>query len=309
MFKTVIKINGEKLEFFDNIAFSTSLNAISSSFSFSTFYIIANYEFAKIEVLRDDVLYFTGKVIAPTFPNSAKPEPITYKCYSLTGELEDCTLPLSSYPIQTKNKSLKEIIEGIVLSFDIIVKFDKSADSDINKKYTLQNQNPTEKASSIINRLCTQYNLIVTHNAKGELIVTKKIIGEQANYPIPIKSPRSYNYRKFYNQYLILGQKSIKGGSSRQATAKFTNIPESRNISKIQKDGDADSSIEQANAMRAASYNSNSLTLEFHDYFGNVGEIYDIDDVKLIANSMNYSQKAGSETCTICLLNKRIYDR
>ena len=77
----------------------------------------------------------------------------------------------------------------------------------------------------------------------------------------------------------------------------------------IQSDGDADSSIEQANAMKFDSYKSNSMTLEFHNYFGNVGEIYDIGGVKMIANSMSYNYKAGLETCTINLLNKKIYDR
>jgi len=307
--KIVIKINGEKLQYFDNLTLSTSIDAISSSLSFNTFYMINNYEFAKIEVVRNDIVIFTGKIIAPNFPNSAKPEPINYKCYSLTGELEDCTLPLDLYPIQTQNKSLKEIVESIVKSFDITVKFDASANSDINKKYTLQNQNPTDKASIIINKLCSQHDLILTNNSKGELLITKSIIGKQANFPIPIKNPKSYNYRKFYNSYLVLGQKSIKGGSSRKAVAKFTNVPENRNVSKIQKDGDSDSSIEQAKAMQYDSYKSNSMSVEFHNFFGNVGEIYDIAGVKMIANSINYNYNANSEICTVNLLNKKVYDR
>ncbi len=305
----IIKINGKKLEFFDNVTLSTTLNAISSSFSFSTFFVIEKYEFAKIEVLRNNVIIFTGKVFAPSFPETTKPEPINYKCYSLTGELEDCSLPLSSYPIQTQNKSLKEIIESIVASFDVVVKFDSSALSEINKKYTLQDQNPTAKASQIINTLCSQKFLILTHNAKGELIITKSVIGKLAKPPLATKTPRNYNYRKFYNKYLILGQKSIKGGSKRQATAIFTNLPENRNISKIQSDGDAGNTQQQADAMRADSYKSNSRTLEYHDYFGNVGEIYDIQGVEMIANSMNYNYKSGSETCTITVLNKKVYDR
>jgi hypothetical protein len=305
----VIKINGKKLEFFDNVTLSKSIDAISSSFSFSSFYVIDDYEFATIEVLRNDIIIFKGSVFAPDFPNNAKPEPITYKCYSLTGILEDCPLPLSSYPIQTKNKSLKEIVDSICSSFDVVVKFDSSAESAINLKYTLQDQDPTAKASAIINKLCSQKNLILTHNSKGELIITKTLVGNNASPPLNTGSGKSYNYRKFYNKYLIIGQKSIKGGSSRQAEVFFDQIIEKRSITKKQSDGDAGSAQDQANALKFDSYKSNSLKLEFHDHFADTGEIYDIDGAKMISNAMNYNYNSTGETCTVDLLNAKVYDR
>ncbi len=305
----VIKVNGKKLEFFDNITLSRNLDAISSSFSFNTFFVIDDYEFAEIEVLRNDVIIFIGKVFAKSEPNNNKPEPINYKCYSNTGILEDCSLPLEAYPIQTKNKTLKEIIESIVSNFDVVVKFDSSANSDINEKYTLQDQNPSTNVASIINTLCSQRNLIVTHNAKGELIITKTLVGANASPPILVKSGKNHNYRKFYNKYLVIGQKSIKGGSPRQAEAIFAEISKIRTITKIQKDGDADSTQKQADAIKFDSYKSNSLKLEFHDHFADVGEIYDIEGANMIANAMNYNYRAGSETCSVDLLNSKIYER
>lgn len=305
----VIKINGQKLEYFDNVTLSTSIDAISSSFAFDTFFEIDDYEFAEIEVLRDDIIIFTGLVFGKNDPNGNKPEPINYKCYSKTGLLEDCSLPLDSYPIQTQNKTLKEILESICSNFDVTVKFDSSANSDIEAKYSLQDQSPVTKASDIINKLCSQKKLIVTHNSKGELLITKTLIDDNSSPPVLIKSGKNYNYRKFFNKYLVVGQKSLKGGSKRQAESVFSEITEKRNITKIQSDGDSGNTQEQADAMKFDSYKSNSLSIEFHDHFANVGEIYDIDGAKMICNSMNYNYKAGSETCSINLLNSKVYDR
>jgi len=309
MIELIIKINGEKLQFFDNVSLSTSIDAISSSFSFDTFYDVINYEFSKIEVLRDNIIIFTGKVFSKTVPNDNKPKPFNYQCYSTSGILEDCTIPLELYPLQSHNTTLKEIIEKICNYFEVIVKFDASAISDVNKKYTYEDQSPTTKVASIINKLCTEKNLIVTHNAKGELIITKSVIGNNAAPPILIKSNKSYNYRKFFNKYVVVGQKSFRGGSVREATATFEQIEEKRNTTKVLTSGDADSAQEQADSIKNDSYKSNKLKLDYHDYIANIGDIYEIEGVKLIANSMNYKYKAGLETCSVDLLNLKVYSR
>lgn len=309
MTSLVIKINGENLEFFDNVTLSTSIDAISSSFSFSSFLNLESYEFSEIEVLRNDVIIFTGFVFSKAAPENQSPEPFNYKCYSRTGILEDCSLPLSSYPVQTVNKTLKEIVESICSNFDITVKFDPSADSEINKNYSLQSQSPVTKAAEIINKLCSQRDLILTHNSKGELIITKSLIGEDASPPIKIKSNRAYNYRKFFNKYLIVGQKGLRGGSARQAEAVLSEISEKRNITKTLTDGNSESAQTQAEAMKNDSYKSNSYNIDFHDYFENIGAKYKYNGVDMVVNSMNWNFRSGSETCSISLLNAKVYKR
>lgn len=309
MTEIVIKINDEKLEYFVDVTFSTSINTIASSFVFKTFYEIDNYEFAKIEVLRNNEIIFTGKVFGKKESNKTTPQPYIYQCYSLTGILEDCTLPDTAFPIQTKNKSLKEIVESVCGNFDITVKIDSSAESEVNKTYTLQDQSPDKKVAGIINNLCSQHNLILSHNARGELIITKTITGNLANPPLKINSSKGYNYRSFYYKYLILGQQSILSNTNKQATAILSNIDKDRHVAKIQTDGDADITQKQADAMKHDSYKANAFSIEYHNFFANVGDFYIIDGIKTVCNSMNYNYKAGIEKCAINLLNYKVYRR
>jgi hypothetical protein len=305
----IIKINSQKLEFFNNLSFSTQINAISSSLSFDTFLDIQTYEFAKIEVLRNNFLMFTGKVFSKTLPNEPIPKPFNYKCYSLTGILEDSTIPISKYPIQTQNKTLKEIIENICNMFDITLKVDISANADVNKIYEFQDQSPQTKASEIINTLCSQNNLIVSHNAKGELIITKKIGTQSQFLPQIITSKKSYNYRKFYHDYVTLGQQSIGNDTIKQAVSRFSLIDENRNITTVQNNGDSGITQKQADAFKNDSYKSNTFDLNFHNEFIDVGKIFIINNVKSISNAMTYNYKAGSETCSVSMLNYKVYDR
>lgn len=309
MSELIIKVEGKKIEFFDNVAYSSQIDAISSSFSFDTFFDIKTYEFAKIEVLRNNTLIFTGKVISKTIPNEVTPKPINYKCYSLTGILEDSTLPLDSYPIQTQDKSLKEIVQKICDSFNVTVKFDSSASSDLNAVYTLQDQSPDEKAIDIINKLCSQRNLLLTHNVKGELIITKKLSETQGILNNILQSNKSYNYRNFYRNYVILGQQGIQSDASRKSVSKFSVIDEKRNITKIQSDGDSDVSQKQADAFKYDSYKSNTFDVQLNDEFVNIGQIYIVNNVKCVCNSVNYNYRAGQETCAISLLNPKVYER
>jgi len=309
MSEIIIKINGEKLEFFDNVVFSSQINSISSSFSFNTFYDIPLYEFAKIQVYRNNVLFFTGTVIEKIDPNNTSPEPFNYKCYSLTGILEDCTIPLESYPIQTKEKTLKEIVENLCNNFEITVKIDSSASSDISSEYEIKDQSPDSRVSDIINNLCSQQNLILTHNAKGELIITKKVLGNNETYPFIVKSQKRYNYRSFYYQYNVLGQQPANDDTEKEISTRFSNIDKKRTITVIQNEGDSSITQKQANAVRNDSYKSNSLNIEFNDFFANVGNIFIVDDVKCLCNSVNYNYNSKGETCAVSLLNSKVYQR
>lgn len=304
-----IKINGQKLKFFDNFSFSRSIDSIASTCSFSTFLDLQNYEFSEVEVKRNKALIFTGVVIGKDEPDNVQPEPFIYRCYSKTGILEDCSLPKSAYPIQTINKSLKEVVKSICNNFGIKVKIDSSASSNASKTYKLQDQEPDKKAKDIINSLCTQADLVLSHNAKGELIITKKVLGNQAKDSPYVGSNKTYNYRNFYNKYLVIGQQSITSDTERIAQETFNNIPTERSITKIQRDGDSGSTSNQALAMKNDSYKGNQQTIQRNNYFANVGDFEKFKGVKMIVNSMNYNLMAGKETCSINLLNTKIYER
>ena len=309
MSKVQIKINGEKLTYFDSLTIERQINSIASTCSFMTFKDLSDYEYSDITILRDDIIIFGGVVVGKSVPNNIKPEPFTYNCYSSGGILMDCTIPLELYPLQSQGKTLEELVTNICDNFGVKIFIDSSAYSDCLLAYTLENNSPEQKVIDVINNLCAQRNIILSHENDGTILLTKNIIGSQQQPPRPISSTVNYDYTAFFYKYNIVGQQSITGDSAREASTTLDNINEKRTITKVQKDGENEDTIKQANSFKNDSYKANSQEIEYADYFPKIGGIYNIDGIKLLCNRYNYRYSAKEETCSLTLLNKKIYQR
>ena len=55
-----LKVNGNKLSFFNGFGFSNRIDTIASSISFNTFLDIEAFDYANVEVFKDGILIFTG---------------------------------------------------------------------------------------------------------------------------------------------------------------------------------------------------------------------------------------------------------
>jgi len=304
-----IKVNGEKLLFYDSFNFSDQIDAIYSSVSFNSFVDYEAFGYAPIEVYRDGILIFTGEIISKTIPSEIPPKPFNYKAASKTHILSECTLPTESYPLQIENVTLKDIVEYICSFFEISVIFDESTVSEANGNYKLSNLGIGENASSIINQLVTQSGLILTHDSYGRLIVTKEIIQSELILPKFTSNNKSFDLKKFYHNYIALGQAPIGQSNDIQAIASFSNIDERRNITKIQDSGGIDIIESKAEGMRLDSLKAINQGLTFNNFFCNIGDFIYINDQRLVINQLNYSYNAGGEVASISLLDSKIYER
>lgn len=304
-----LKVNGEKLLFYNSFNFSDQINTISGSVSFNSFVDYSAFDYAPIEVFRDGVLIFTGEIIDKSIPNSLPIKPFSYKAESLTHILSECTLPTESYPLQLENLTLKDIIEYICSFFEITVIFDQSTETEANGKYKLSDLKLGENAASIINDLVTQSGLILTHNSYGNLIVTKEIIQSEILLPRFTSNNKSFDLKKFYHNYIALGQAPIGQSNDIQAIASFSNIDTRRNTTKIQDSGGIDTIENKAEGMRLDSLKSIKQGLTFNNFFCNIGDFVYSGDQKLVINQLNYSYNAGGEVASISLIDSQIYER
>ncbi len=309
MAKIQLKINGEILRFFDSFSYSTQLDAISSSLSFNSFLNIDAFDYANVEAYRNGVLIFTGEIISKSIPKETPPKPFNYKAESLTHILSESTLPTESYPLQLENSTLKDIVEYICSFFEITVIFDQSASEEAAGKYKLSDLGLGKTAAELINDLVTQVGLILTHDAYGQLVITKDVIQSEILLPRWTSNKKSFDLKKFFHNYIALGQAPIGEDNDIQAIASFTNIDERRNTTKIQDSGGIDTIEKKAEGMRVDSLKAIKQSLSFDQFFCNIGDFVYINNYKLIINQLNYSYNAGGEVSSISIVDSQIYER
>lgn len=307
--KLTLKIDGKEFRFFNSFSYSTQIDAIASSISFSSFSDFETFAYTPIQVFRNDVLIFTGEIIDKKITTETPPKPIIYKAQSLTHILTESTLPTEAYPLHLENSTLKDIVEYICGFFEVTVLFDASAESEAGSTYTQSSLGLGEVASKIVNDLVTQVGLILTHDAEGNLIVTKEILQEEIKLPLFLSNGQEFDLTKFYNNYIALGQTPITEDSDIQAIAKFDNIDERRNITKIQDSGDISTIEQKALGMRSDSLKNIKQDIRFNNFFANIGDFININDTKLVINQLDYSLNASGEAASIGLLDSQIYER
>jgi hypothetical protein len=309
MAKLTLKINGKVFPFFNSFSYSVQIDAIASSISFNTYENFETFAYTPVQVFRDDVLIFTGEIIDKSRTDKTPPEPYNYKALSLTHVLSESTLPTEAYPLHLENSTLKDIVEFICGFFEVTVLFDISAESEANGQYKLSNLSLGEEASKIINQLVTDAGLILTHDAQGQLIITKEILQSEIRFPLFLSNNQAFDLTKFFHNYIALGQTPVTEDSDIQAIARFENIDQRRNTTKIQDSGDISTIEQKALGMRADSLKNIRQNLSFNDFFANVGDYVKLNDIKLVINQLDYSYNSSGEACNIGLLDSVIYER
>lgn len=174
MYKIVI--NGRKFEYFADYTISMKFNSIADSFSFTgqKDFLPNILSYPECQVLdENDNLIITGTIINQSFELNSQPSLINVSGYSKSGILEDCTIPVSLYPLQSDNLSLREIVDKLLKPFGIKSIFTPNIIADSNKKFKKTNASPDQMIKDYINQLASQRGIIMSHNASGEIIFTK----------------------------------------------------------------------------------------------------------------------------------------
>lgn len=185
----ILKVAGQKVDFFNNVGVQLRHDAVASGFAFSFAFNPENPVHRKIckpcayypvSIEQDGEVLLTGTLLTADFIDGAVPGMVELKGYSKTGVLEDSNIPDSVYPLQSDNINLKDITEKILNPFGIKLVVDAAVASDASKVYKNSTGGDTQSVKSYLSELAAQRNILITHNELGNLVFTRSKAAAQS---------------------------------------------------------------------------------------------------------------------------------
>jgi prophage tail gpP-like protein len=171
-----LKIDGRKFDFFTNVNIVLDYNAIASSFSFEGLedFTPPPLEYNDCQIIgENNEVLITGTVLNPQYAATNKPESVRVSGYSKPGVFEDCDIPVSLYPLQLDNLTLKQIVDKLLEPFEVNYIATANVQTEFNKVFKKTNSEPGQKIKDFINDLASQRGIILTHDNLGNLVFTK----------------------------------------------------------------------------------------------------------------------------------------
>ena len=185
----ILKVAGQKVDFFNNVGVQLRHDAVASGFAFSFAFNPDNPVHRKIckpcayypvSIEQDGETLLTGTLLNGDFIDGAVPGMVELKGYSKTGVLEDSNIPDSVYPLQSDNINLKNITEKILKPFGIKLVVDAAVAADAGKVYKNSTGGDTQSIKGYLSELAAQRNILITHNELGDLVFTRSKAAAQS---------------------------------------------------------------------------------------------------------------------------------
>lgn len=178
-----IKINNKTFLFFNNFAVKLNLDSVASTFSFVAKFntedkdhklLFKPLSYPKIQIFKDDdTLLLTGVIIKHDFNSDKNPDLVKVSGYSKGGILEGVNIPYSAYPLESINRSLKDITKKLLNLFDLKLIIDSSVTNVTNLIYAKSVASPTESVKDYLSKLTAQRNIVMSHDTKGNIVYFK----------------------------------------------------------------------------------------------------------------------------------------
>lgn len=276
MSQLTLKIKGKKFNFFNDFTVALNYNGIASGFSFSGLYDINNAEqkalfkplqYHDVEVYYKDILILTGTALSTNTGISDKKELATISGYSKPGVLEDSELPLSLYPLEFDGLTLKEITEKVIAPFGLKLTVDEVVKAEVNKIFETISIESNQTIKDFLASLAKQRNVVLTHNAKGEVVYTRLNINKPsiATYRQNIPTTNialSVNGQGLHSEISTQKQATLDSDVAGEATIKNTLIPVYRPTVKDQDSGDNNDTENAAKMVRGAELRNIKLNVD-----------------------------------------------
>lgn len=185
-----------EIDTFDTFSFSAPFDDSLEIYreSFRPF----SYKPVSIYYGRD--LIFTGILIAPESSTLPGRKELTITGYSKPGILNDCMMPISSFPLEFNNQTLQQIAPVICRPYGIQCRFLESTGNPFDKVSIEIEKN----IFTFLSDLASQRGLIITNDARGKLVFWLSELGnpiasfKEGELPFISCNP-SFNYQMFYS--------------------------------------------------------------------------------------------------------------
>lgn len=321
-----IKINGNFYNFFNNISINYKLDSVASTFSFAARFnpdnklhreIFKPLQYHSVEILsNNDELLLTGTVVATNLTSSSNRELQTISGYSKAGVIEDCTIPVSSYPLEKNKVSLDNIVRSVLQGFDVSYVVDKTAQLEMKMVYDKTVAGATETIKSFISKLASQRNIILSHNEKGDLLFFKPDFNSKSKLFLTVENTLTMklnaNGQSLHSKVSVIRQPS-KDNSSLSPVDTVTNhlVALKRPIVKVLSSGNETDTKKAADNIMAEELKNISFDVELNR-IENVkpGDLVDVLNPEisiykrttLVISSCVLKQTSSSETMSINLV-------
>lgn len=247
-----VKIDGEYYNYFSGLTINLKLDSVASVFSFDVRFnpnntahrkLFKPLQYKTVELYNDaDTLIFTGTILTHGFTSSAAPNLLSLAGYSLPGVLEDATVPVSNYPLESINRSLKDVAERLLGLFGLKLIIDESASTSAAAIYKKSVASPTDTIKTYLAKLTSQRNLVLSHNAKGQVIIYKPSEAKPVyffNSENTISMKLDVNGQALHSEISVIRQPSEdNAGVSTADTVTNELIPVFRPLTKILSSGE-----------------------------------------------------------------------
>jgi hypothetical protein len=198
------RIRNRKVDKFNSYHIGLKYNSIASPFSFDYYYdpdvlelkemaCIGHYHICKL--YHNGELILTGQMLSEAFNNQSVKDLVAIGGYSITGILEDSSIPTNSaidaaiasgnlklpagtitpycYPLQSDGLSLKQIAEKLLAPFKLQMVIDPDVEALMNEVFTESTADAKDTVKNYLTQLATQKNINITHNSLGQVVFTK----------------------------------------------------------------------------------------------------------------------------------------
>jgi prophage tail gpP-like protein len=290
----ILRIGGKEITDFNSVDVQIKYDSVASTFSFQYRYDNTNEELSILNtpasyaectieyenpITRERELLITGTVLNHGFDDTPAAGLNGISGYSKTGVLEDCNIPVSLYPLQSDGKSLVQIIQKLIQPFGINLIVDSSVASKANAIYDVSTAEPSDTIKGYITKIANQRDILITHDEKGNLLLTKAFPNEIPRYnfarQIPVTaSTFTFDGQQMHSEITVIKQASSEGGNAGQSSIKNPYVKAFRPSVKIQDSGSDNDTDLAAKSALADELRAVSLTLNVDTWIDNDGKLW-----------------------------------
>jgi prophage tail gpP-like protein len=231
----IVKIkNKGRVEQFNQFAVTLKYDSVASVFSFAVYFDPNNEDhkelwkpgsFFECDVEFNDELLIRGFIVDMTHSDEPQKKLSVVSGYSLTGLLEDCQIPTSTYPIQTDGGSLKNIAEKLLRPFGLKVLVDKSVSKRATSFFEISTSSVTQTVKQYLSAIASQKDIVMTHTPEGDLLFTQPSTKQQPIIDITNGLPNTtmrldFKGQRMHSQITVMMDADIDGANAGESTVK-----------------------------------------------------------------------------------------
>ena len=194
----------------------------------------------------------TGVIINTSTQTGTSNSLSNFSGYSITGILQDSSIPQELFPLQFNTLGLREITNRITPLFGIEQAFDPDLQEILDEPYESIEAEPGEKVGSFLNKLAVTRNLVLSHDNFGRVAYTRANATQRPSFRFnespAISFKLDFNGQNMFGPVVVVGDASFTSDNVRESTIENPYVPIFKPIIKKQQ---SDNEFRTEDAARA----------------------------------------------------------